>query len=200
MTGWPWSAGEDASDESLMARAQAGDREAFGALVLRHQGLVFRIAGSMLRERADVEDVAQEAFLRAFGAMGTFRSGARFGPWIARIVTRLCYDRLRQRGRRREVGWEDLAAEQRELVLGLAAGRSAEGSLGARDLAERALASLAPRDRQVLVLADALGFRAAEVAGMVGATALAVRIRLHRARRAMQAVVEGLVRDSAGKG
>jgi RNA polymerase sigma-70 factor (ECF subfamily) len=190
---------DEAAERALIAKARDGDREAFGALVTRHQGLVFKIAGSMLRNRADVEDVAQEAFLRAFAAMSGFRSDAPFGPWIARITTRACYDRLRQRGRRQEVTLDDVAPDQRHAVLALAAGRDAEGGLAARDLAQQALAQLSPKDRQVLVLTDALGYSPSDVAGMMGATALAVRVRLHRARKSMRGVVSSLLDATAGK-
>ncbi len=188
-----------AAERALIARARDGDREAFGALVARHQGLVFKIAGSMLRNRADVEDVAQEAFLRAFAAMSGFRPDAPFGPWIAQIATRACYDRLRQRGRRQEVTWDDVAPDQRHAVLALAAGRDAESGVAARDLAEQALAELSPKDRQVLVLTDALGYSPTDVAGMMGATALAVRVRLHRARKTMRRVVSNLLDATAEK-
>lgn len=68
-----------------------------------------------------------------------------------------------------------------------------EDAAARRDLAERALAPLPPKDRQALILADALGHTAAEVGQMMGCTALAVRLRLHRARRAMRRVAERLV-------
>jgi RNA polymerase sigma-70 factor (ECF subfamily) len=177
---------EAKAESALTARAREGDQDAFADLVKLHQGLVFRIVGSMLRNRADVEDVAQDAFLRAFTAMPGFRPGAPFAPWIARIATRLCYDRLRQRGRRGEVAWDEGSLDQQGGVLAVSADRDVQRSLAARDLAERALARLPVKDRQVLVLTDALGFSPGEVAGMMGASAVAVRVRLHRARRALR--------------
>lgn len=177
----------------MVQRSLQGDSQAFAELVRRYERLVFRIAGGFLRDRGEVEDVAQEAFLKAYGALAGFRAGAPFGPWIAQIATRTCYDHLRARQRRGEVAWEDLSLSEQTVARSFAAGRPAEDATAARDLAERALAALPPKDRQVLMLSDAMGHTAAEVGHMMGCTALAVRLRLHRARRAMRQAAERLL-------
>jgi RNA polymerase sigma-70 factor, ECF subfamily len=187
-------AGANASqDWDLVQRSLQGDSQAFAELVRRYERLVFRIAGGFLRDRGEVEDVAQDAFLKAYEALSGFRAGAPFGPWIAQIATRTCYDRLRARQRRGEVAWEDLSLSEQSEARSFAAGRPADDTAAARDLAERALATLPPKDRQALILADALGHTAAEVGQMMGCTALAVRLRLHRARRAMRQAAERLL-------
>ncbi len=185
-----WQGDGDPDDGILVQRTLAGDRGAFAGLVRRYQRLVFRIVGGFLRNRADVEEVAQEVFLHVFEALPGFRVGAPFAPWIARIATRASYDRLRRRRRNPEVGWEDLGPAEQRAAGALAAGANPEDRAAARDLAERALAGLAPKDRQVLILADAQGFTASEVAQAMGCSALAVRVRLHRARRAMRRAAE----------
>lgn len=190
--GWQGDA-DDPDDAVLVQRTLAGERRAFEALVRRYQRLVFRIVGGFLRNRADVEEVAQEAFLRAFGALPGFRPGAPFGPWLARIATRASYDRLRRRRRSSEVAWENLSPAEQRAAREFAAGAEPEDRIAARDLAERALASLAPKDRQALILADAQGFTTAEVAQAMGCSSLAVRVRLHRARRAMRRAIEALL-------
>lgn len=184
----------EGEDGELVQRSLQGDAAAFGLLVRRYERLVFHVAGGFLRDRGEVEDVAQEAFLKAHQALSRFRVDAPFGPWIAQIVTRLCYDRLRGRRRRQEVAWEDLSWSEQAAARGLAGGGMAtEDAAARRDLAERALAPLPPKDRQALILADALGHTAAEVGQMMGCSALAVRLRLYRARRAMRRVAERLV-------
>jgi RNA polymerase sigma-70 factor, ECF subfamily len=180
-------------DWDLVQRCLHGDSQAFADLVRRYERLVFRIAGGFLRDRGEVEDVAQEAFLKAYEALAGFRAGAPFGPWIAQIATRTCYDRLRARQRRGEVAWDDLSLSEQAEARSFAAGRPADDTTAARDLAERALATLPPKDRQALILSDALGLTAAEVGQMMGCTALAVRLRLHRARRAMRQAAERLL-------
>lgn len=190
--GWQGSdTGPD--DTELVQRTLRGDHEAFRLLVQRYQRLVFRIVGGFLRNREDVEDLAQETFLRAFQGLQSFRPGLPFGPWIARIATRASYDRLRQRRRTSEVAWEDLPPAQQSAARELVAGAGAADRTAVRDLLERAMASLAPKDRMVLILADALGLSGAEVAQAMGCSSLAGRIRLHRARRATRKVVEALL-------
>lgn len=189
-----WREGTDGLDEKvLVEQALGGDQQAFGLLVRRHERLVFRIVGGFLRNPEDVKDVAQEAFLRAFEGLKSFRPGAPFGPWIARIATRASYDRLRQRRRTSEVAWDDLSPAEQAGAQNLAAGEGQVDRATVRDLLERAMASLPPKDRMVLILSDALGFSGVELAQAMGCTPLAGRIRLHRARRAARKVVEGLI-------
>ena len=184
---------DEPKDGALVQRSLQGDQRAFADLVRRHERLVFRIASGFLRDRGDVEDVSQEAFLRAFEALPGFRVDAPFAPWIAQITTRLCYDRLRGKQRRQEVAWEDLTWSEQSAARTFAAGKSADDATASRDLAERALATLSPKDRQALVLVDALGNTAAEAGSAMGCTALAVRLRVHRARRAMRQAAERLL-------
>ena len=190
--GWQGNA-DDLDDGALLERALGGDGEAFGDLTRRYQRLVFRIVGGFLRNPEDVKEVAQETFLRAFEGLQGFRPGSPFRPWIARIATRASYDRLRQRRRTGEVAWEDLSPAQQTAARELVAGAGPADRTAVRDLLERAMAFLPPKDRMVLVLADALGFSGAEVAQAIGCSSLAGRIRLHRARRAMRKVVEALL-------
>jgi RNA polymerase sigma-70 factor (ECF subfamily) len=190
--GWQRRADEP-DDSPLVQQALGGDREAFGILVHRYERLVFRIVGGFLRNAQDVEDVSQETFLRAFQGLPGFRAGASFGPWVARIATRASFDRLRQRKRGGEVAWEDLSPAEQRAAGDLVAGTDPADRAAARDLLDRGLARLPPKDRQALVLADALGFSAAEVARVLGCSPLAARIRLHRARRTLRKVVEALL-------
>lgn len=78
------------SDEELVERAKQGNRRAFQVLVDRHKRMVFNLAWRMLRNREDAEDAAQEAFLRAFRSMGTFRGQAKFSSWLYQITVNVC--------------------------------------------------------------------------------------------------------------
>ena len=195
----PFPGGSDATDSDLVQRTLAGDSRGFEILVRRHERLIFRIAGGFLRDRAEVEDVAQEAFMRAFAALDRFRPGAEFGPWIAQIATRVCYDRLRSRQRQAQVAWEDLPPAEQEAVQVLSGADPGPDRMAARDLAGRLLEELPPKDRQALMLVDALGYSGPEAAKMLGCSALAVRLRLHRARRAMREAAERLVAGQEGE-
>lgn len=81
-------------DGVLVGRAQRGDQAAFAELVTRHQRYVYNLAYRLLRDPHEAEDLAQEAFLRAWRGLGDFRRQARFTTWLYRIVTNLCYNRL----------------------------------------------------------------------------------------------------------
>jgi RNA polymerase sigma-70 factor (ECF subfamily) len=84
----------------LVARAQAGDVEAYEALVQRNQAIAFRTAYLVTRNAADAEEAAQDGFLKAYRALGRFRRGAPFRPWLLRIVSNEARNRRRAAGRR----------------------------------------------------------------------------------------------------
>jgi RNA polymerase sigma-70 factor (ECF subfamily) len=184
-------------DAGLVRRALSGDDGAFEILVRRHERLVFRVVGGFFRSRADVEDAAQETFLRAFRALASFR-GERFAPWVARVAATASLDRLRRRRRRPEVGWDVLPEDERRAVDALAEGRNPEDRAAARDLAERALSRLKPADRALVLLVDGHGLTPGEAAGALGSTALAARVRLHRARRALRRMAAALLDQHPG--
>jgi RNA polymerase sigma-70 factor (ECF subfamily) len=91
----------DPIETNLIRRSQAGDREAFGLLVERHQRYVYNLALRVVGNVQEAEDLAQEAFVRAWLALPNFRLQAQFRTWLFRIVTNLCYNRLP--GLRREL-------------------------------------------------------------------------------------------------
>jgi RNA polymerase sigma-70 factor, ECF subfamily len=101
----------DPIETNLIRLAQAGDREAFGILVEQHQRYVYNLALRVVGNPQDAEDLAHEAFVRAWLAITNFRQEARFRTWLFRIVTNLCYNRLP--GLRRELSelGEDCLAE-----------------------------------------------------------------------------------------
>jgi RNA polymerase sigma-70 factor (ECF subfamily) len=82
------------NEAEIVARAQAGDSGAFEMLVVEHQAYVFNLAYRVLGNEQEAEDTAQEAFVRAWQSLPKFRAQARFGTWMYRIVTNLCYNRL----------------------------------------------------------------------------------------------------------
>jgi RNA polymerase sigma-70 factor, ECF subfamily len=84
---------------ALVKRAQAGDREALSALVQSQQTYVYSIAMSLMHNPADAADMTQEAFVRLMRSLGTYRAETRFTTWLYRLVTNICLDGLRRRGR-----------------------------------------------------------------------------------------------------
>jgi len=197
---------EAAQEEArLIRQAQDGNQRAFEALVRLHERLVFGIIGSFLRRRQDVEDLAQEVFLKAYLAIGRFRPGAPFAPWLHRIAVNTCYDHLRGIRRRPEIGIADLAESEADFLDRYvekgspSAGGEALDRVAARDLAERILATLPPKDRLVITLREVQGFEIAEIATALGCSRPAAKVRLFRARRAMQAALGRLIRQEEQK-
>jgi RNA polymerase sigma-70 factor, ECF subfamily len=88
-----------ADDQALIAAALAGRSEAFGELVTRYERAVYNLAVRTLRDRTEAEDATQEAFLKAYRALSSFRPGAKFSTWIFTICYRACCDRLAKRKR-----------------------------------------------------------------------------------------------------
>ena len=186
-------------------QAQRGDQQAFEVLVRLHDRRVFAIIGSFIRRKQDVEDLAQEVFLKAYLAIGRFRPGAPFAPWINRIAVNTCYDHLRATRRRQEIVLSDLAESEADFLDRYvekgspSAGGETADRLAARDLAERILATLPPKDRLVITLREVQGFEIAEIATALGCSRPAAKVRLFRARRAMQAALGRLIRQEEQK-
>ena len=95
-------------DDALVTSAQKGSEAAFAEIVRRYQRAVYRVAWALTRNDADADDLAQEAFVRAWGAIGRFEIGQPLYPWLARITTNLAYSLFRRRKRRPETPIEPL--------------------------------------------------------------------------------------------
>ena len=151
----------------------------------------------------DVEDIAQEVFVKAYRSLGQLRSGFSFGPWLARLSTTACYDYLRGRGRRREVTFTELSRRQEEglptAIGGVVDPRTLheQDRSVSRDLAERLLSRLSPKDRAALLLRELEGFSMTDLARALGCSELAARLRLFRARRTVRAMLD---REEGGEG
>src|SRR2546429_5293109 len=119
-------------DRELVRRAQGEDQEAFAELVRRHQHRVFAVAGGILRRREDVEDIAQQVFVKAYFSLKRFDQRAAFSTWLYKITVNECWDLLRKRKVRPLVYEADLSEEQARQVLS-----SAEQGKDQPDISER---------------------------------------------------------------
>jgi len=185
--------GGQASDGDLVRRTLAGEQQAFEVLVHRYSRLVFRVIRGMV-PGAEVEDIGQEAFLRAYRSLGQVQQGSSVGPWLARIAVNLCYDHLRRLRWRQERFFSDLGPEETTVLDRLVRDERALGDIDRlflRNLAEKLLGQLAPQDRAVLLLKEREGMETKEVAKILGCSEVAVRLRLFRARRALRKLLGG---------
>ena len=174
-------------DRELVRRAQAGDKEAFEELVRRHQHRVFAVAGGILRRREDVEDVAQQVFVKAYFSLKRFDQRAAFSTWLYKITVNECWDLLRKKKVRPLVYESDLSEEQagqfnaaKRLESGA---QDVSDKLEAQQQVENLLQGLDERDRMMLILKEVEGFAIDEIAEILNLNANTVKVRLFRARR-----------------
>ncbi len=188
----PGSEGK-ADDRALVDRAAQGDREAFGALVLRHQNRVFNVAYQVVRNREDALDVSQEAFAKAFASLSSFKGEAGFTTWMHRIVVNLAIDCLRRRRRGDATAYDDRLAVPEDVESGLAAPDDPAAAVESRQvqsLLTRGIQALPPAHRAVLVLREIEGLSYDEIARAVGCNLGTVMSRLFYARRKLRKVLE----------
>jgi RNA polymerase sigma-70 factor (ECF subfamily) len=171
------SAGGDSAE--FVARLRAGDRRAFEDFVRAHQHRIYGLALRMLGNSAEAQDVAQEAFLRAYRGLAEFRGDARLSTWLYAIASRLCLNRLAGGERR-------LIRDDEGILDRLADVRPGPDETLERDELEealrRAIAELPEERRVVVVLRDVDGLAYEEIAEILALPVGTVRSRLHRAR------------------
>jgi len=176
-----------ADDRELVRRAQREDKEAFEELIRRHQHRVFAVAGGIVRRREDVEDVAQQVFVKAYFSLKRFDQRAAFSTWLYKITVNECWDMLRKRKVRPLVYEADLSEEQARQVINSAEKGKDEPDISerleARQRVERLLDGLDERDRLMLILKEVEGFSIEEIADVLDLNANTVKVRLFRARR-----------------
>lgn len=194
---------EQASDTELARLALAGDESAFAEIVRKHSPRVFRTAGRFFRRREQVEEAAQEVFLKAFTQLDTYEGRGSFEGWLTRIATNTCLNLIRSARRRPELSASDLSEDESAWLDNRLAGaaverqQSIERGMVAADLAERVLDKMSSDDRLVLMLMDGEEASVKEVAETTGWTESNVKVKAMRARRRMREAVEKLLARGA---
>ena len=173
------------AERDLVAAAQRGDQTAFAGLVALHQRKAYAIARAIVYVHEDAEDAVQEAFLRAYQALGKFRTDEPFGAWLSRIVANAALDITRRRKIRK-------ADELSEFLPDRFSDPGESEELRTR--LSRALAALGDRARAVIVLHDVEGYSHVEIAKMLGMPEGTARSDLHHARRQLRRMLEDLRR------
>ena len=171
--------GRPLCEKRLVDRAKNGDASAYAELVRAHQGVALRLAYLVLRDAAEAEDATQDALMKAYRALGRFRSEAEFRPWLLRIVRNEALNRRRSAGRRAgldlkvasDPGLGDAAPSPETVVV---------QHEDRRRLLE-AVRGLPPRLREVIEYRYFLGFSEAEIAQALGVAAGTVKSRSARA-------------------
>ncbi len=189
----------DNNDTALIERSRAGDVAAFEPLVEKYRQRVWRLAYNLLRDREEAWDVAQEAFIRAYQALPSFRGQSAFYTWLYRIVMNVAADRARSRGARgRAFGTERVPEEDWERVL--PDQRGADDSPDAvaargeqRQKIMQALDALPEHHRRIVVLSDLEGLSYREIADTLEIPMGTVMSRLHNARKRLREALKPLL-------
>lgn len=179
------------TDEDLVRRSGAGDRHAFEMLVTRHQSALYRFALRSCGGEREAEDALQDGLLAAWRGAGGFRGESSARTWLFQVVVNACHRRHRRRA-----GGPDRAEPLEAAGEVRDGGSGPEERVGAREVGraiDRALASLSPEAREVLLLRDVEGLSGEETAAALGVGLPAMKSRLHRARLDLKASVEQLL-------
>ena len=178
------------TEKELISRAQKGNQDAFGQLVLTHQNKVFTLCVHMLGSREEAEDMAQEAFLKAWRSLDGFHGESSFATWMHRLTTNLCLDHLRKQTRRQNVAVA-VSLDDEEAVFAEPAdpGSDPQRELEKRErqrAVEKALRELPEHHRRALVMREVSGLSYQEIADALALDLGTVKSRIARAREALR--------------
>jgi len=188
--GLPESSGID--ERELIQRCIAGDASAFEPLVEKYRQRVWRLAYQVLHDREEAWDVAQEAFVRAFHSLPTFRGQSAFYTWLFRITINVATDRHRQRGAQaRAFGPERVTEEEWARTTPDPGGGPDQAAMRAeqRERIRRALDALPPKARTIIMLSDVEGLSYREIAEVLNCPIGTVMSRLHNARKRLKGLL-----------
>lgn len=195
----------EASEKEIIEKVLGGDANAFEELVLRYEKTVYNLALRMVGDRDDASDMTQEAFIKAYGSLSSFRGDSKFSVWIYRITTNVCLDFLRSKSRKQQVSLTVSDDEDAQLDI------SDPSSDPERQLmqkismqsVEAGLQTLPDKQRQILVMRELGGMSYAEIGAALSLEEGTVKSRIFRARKRLCAFLldSGNIPDSlASKG
>jgi RNA polymerase sigma-70 factor, ECF subfamily len=185
------------TEADLIAAVLKGDAASFEPLVERYSPRIFAMARRYARRESEVEDIAQEVWLKAFEKLGSFRGEAPFEHWLMRLAVRVCYDFLRGHQRNRETSFSELSEPEEDWLERFLSQpeRSEENADAARQLVSRILEQLSPAARLVITLAEIEQLPMKEVARLTGWSVPLVKVRAFRARVEMRKVLSRMAKE-----
>lgn len=191
-------------DAALIAGLQAGDADAFETLVRKYMPMLLRVARRILRSEDDARDAVQDAFISAFKSIRSFASQSQLGTWLHRIAINSSLMKLRSQRRRAE---EDIDGylprfmeDGHQVEPSVPWNETAEDAMQRaelRDLVRKSIDQLPETYRTILLLRDIEELSAEETAKILGINRNTVKVRLHRARQALRAILDPQMRGNA---
>ena len=189
---------QNTPEGALVQRAQAGEEAAFREIVERYQSKVFSIIHGIVRQRNDVEDIAQQVFAKVYLSLRNFDFRSSLITWIYKITVNECFDYLRKRKVRRLVYESDLSEDEVRRVENSdpAVERQipADSSLAQRDYVLKLLTRVSEEERMLLILKEVEGFSVEELAAKTGMNENTVKVKLFRARQKLVKAAQRLDR------
>ena len=192
------------TDGELVGQVLAGDSDAFEKLVARYQKLVFNIIYHYLGRRGEVEDLAQEVFLKVFTSLDMYDTSRPMNAWIARITTNRCLDEMRKWRSSRVQAFSDLTEEEESRIQyyydqsNRGAGLTQTEAEECFSLLHKLMDRLTEKDKVAFVLREVEGLAYDEVARALGTSQLGARLRVSRTRRKLQHSLAQLLERQRG--
>ena len=185
------------TEAELIAAVLKGDAASFEPLVQKYSPRVFATARRYARRESEVEDIAQEVWLKAFSKLASFRGEAPFEHWLMRMTVRTCYDFLRGHQRNRESSFSELSEPENDWLERFVAepGNAAENADAAKLLVGRVLEKLSPSARLVITLLEIEDRSVKEIAELTGWSVPLVKVRAFRARGEMRKILAKMAKD-----
>jgi RNA polymerase sigma-70 factor (ECF subfamily) len=178
----------------LIERARSGDDAAFNVVVTTYRKRIFGTIARLIGRPEDVEDVAQDVFLRLYYSLDQLRTPEVFEPWLYRLTVNAAYDYLRRQRRRHESRISDLS-EQQVLMADAAAGREVDldtqHKARVRELVDELLQSVSEQDQVLLKMKEVEGLSLKELESIYNVKENALKVRLFRARQRVLKAFEG---------
>lgn len=190
-------------DQELVVRAQAGDKRAFELLVIKYQRRIARLLSRLIRDPAEIEDVTQEAFIKAYRALPAFRGESAFYTWLYRIAINTAKNYLAASGRRPQIsaGYSDEDGETLDVAEQIPDYHTPESELSNQQIVStvNAVVDSLPEDlRTAITLREMDGLSYEDIASLMNCPIGTVRSRIFRAREAIASKLRPLL-ESVGK-
>jgi len=189
---------ENTPEGALVRRAQAGDETAFREIVEKYQSKVFSIIHGIVRQRNDVEDIAQQVFAKVYLSLRSFDFRSSLITWIYKITVNECFDYLRKRKVRKLVYESDLSEDEARRVENTEPNvdrtAPADASLASRDYVIKLLTRVSEEERMLLMMKEVEGYSVEELAARTGMNENTIKVKLFRARQKLVKAAQRLDR------
>ena len=189
------------NDRALVNKCLSGDKTAFEQLVKRHSRRVFRIIHRFFNDKFLIEDIAQEVFINAYTSLETYGQKKPFLNWLSKITVHICYRQLQIQRKNRENIKSDFFPEDSSMLDDFCLTISAPDNIDPekkallRDITDKILQQLSPKEKMVLILTEVEGMSVKEVSDLMGLSPINIKVSNFRARKHAMKALKALSRS-----